>query len=229
MQVLQGETFLDGVLNSVALIFISEIDDHLPRLLEIDTLDIVQGFLIDQAMEEYETQNLKEKIEPIEFSDMLLTNSPESGSVESKGITFQPYEVIGESLISSESASQGEKFAYDIGLSLRGEGRSRKRPRKKTTGRTRTIEGDDGQQIANKRSVTSDCLLRKIEWQYTKGYDDTCQPRIGHLKLTKLNDQSKTIEIKGKNREKDVTKKPFFSVTGVFIITSFTMSDDILK
>ena len=184
-------------------------------------MDIVQGFLIDQAMEEYESQDLDGEIEPIEFSDMLLTNTPESGSVESKGITFQPYEVIGESM--------DEKILYDTGLRLRGEGRSRKRPRKKTTVRTRTIEGDDGQQIANKRSVTSDCLLRKIEWQYTKGFDDTCQPRIGHLKLTKLNAQNKTIEIKGKNREKDIAKKPFFSVSGVFIITSFTMSDDILK
>lgn len=73
--VLQAGNFLEGVLNAVALIFITEIDDQLPRFLELDTLDIVQGFLIDQAMEEYETQNLKEKIPSIEFSDMHITNT----------------------------------------------------------------------------------------------------------------------------------------------------------
>ena len=49
---LRGLTFLDGVLNAVALIFITEIDDQLPSLLEMDVFDIVQSYLIDQAMDE---------------------------------------------------------------------------------------------------------------------------------------------------------------------------------
>lgn len=49
---LRGKTFLEGVLNAVALIFIIEIDDQLPGFLELDILDIVQSYLIDQAMDE---------------------------------------------------------------------------------------------------------------------------------------------------------------------------------
>ena len=52
LQVLRGLTFLEGVLNAVALIFITEIDDQLPGLLEMDVLDIVQSYLVDQAMDE---------------------------------------------------------------------------------------------------------------------------------------------------------------------------------
>ena len=185
----------------MALIFITEIDDQLPAILELDTIDIVQGFLIDQAMEEYETQNLRNEIPRIEFSDMHITNTEECGSVPSRGVTFQPYEVFGES-------------SQRLGSS-----------RKNTTG---VRDGDMGQQIANKRSVTADCLLRKIEWQYTGGFDASSCPRIGHLRLHKLNDGS-LIDIKGKQKATPEMNKPWFSVTGVYIITSFGMSDDVLR
>jgi hypothetical protein len=222
LQVLSGETFLDGVLNSVALIFIAEIDDHLPRLLELDTRDVVQGFLIDQAIEGYDTLPVSLDTSPpvksIEFSDMFLTNTQESGSIASKGVTFQPYEVFGV---------PGQQREGSISMiSLDGIFRSRKRTRGY---RARGQVGAEGQQVANKRFVTSDCLLRKVQWQYTKGYDHTCQPRIGHLRLTKLNDTKNTIEIIGKNKEADEKLRPFFSVTCVFIITCCSMSDDILR
>jgi hypothetical protein len=234
LQVLSGETFLDGVLNSVALIFIAEIDDHLPRLLELDTRDIVQGFLIDQAIEEYDnlsdSLNTSQPVKPIEFSDMFLTNTQESGSIASKGVTFQPYEVFGDNearrqVVDGSVLGQQREGSNSM-ISLDGIFRSRKRTRGY---RARGHVGDEGQQVANKRSVTSDCLLRKVQWQYTKGYDHTCQPRIGHLRLTKLNNPKNTIEIIGKNKEADENLRPFFSVTGVFIITCFSMSDDILR
>ena len=230
LQVLSGKTFLDGVLNSVALIFIAEIDDHLPRLLELDIKDIVQGFLIDQAIEEYDIlsdpHTFSKSVRSIEFSDMFLTNTQESGSIPSKGVTFQPYEVFGDQeeprqqvvvngTVVEQTVDGGEVHGSTISLGV--------------MFRSRKLTGNRGQQVANKRSVTADCLLRKVEWQYTKGYDRTCQPRIGHLRLTKLNDPKNIIDIKGKNREDDVKLRPFFSITGVFIITCFSMSDDILR
>lgn len=239
LQVLSGQTFLDGVLNSVALIFIAEVDDHLPRLLELDTRDIVQGFLIDQAIEEYDdlpdTELISRPVKSIEFSDMFLTNTEESGSIPSKGVTFQPYEVFGDDdahhhhqVVNGSVISPPREGSMNHGssLSLDVMSRSRKRTRRP---RARGHVCAEGQQVANKRAVTSDCLLRKVQWQYTKGYDNTCHPRIGHLRLTKLNGPQNTIEIIGKNKETDESLRPFFSVTGVFIITSFSMSDDILR
>jgi hypothetical protein len=195
--VLQSESYLSGVMNVVALFFITDIDDQLPRLLEMDTADIVQGFLIDKAMEEYETQNQSKLVAPIEFSDIHVTNTKESGSVPRQGITLQPYEFFG-----AAPRSNGDGESDSSGSSM-----------------TR------GLQVANKRSVTTDCLLRKIEWQYTGGFDDSSLPRIGHLRLQKLVDDS-LVEIVGKQKD---DSKPWFCLTGVYIISSFSMSDDILR
>lgn len=218
--VLQAETFLDGVLNVVALFFITEIDDQLPRLLELDIAEIVQGFLIDQAMEEYETQDLDKEIQPIQFSDIHVTNTKESGSIPSRGVTFQPYEVFGETSLKDTTDDTYSSMSFHRQPSTRRGG-----SRKSNKSISRVREGDMGQQVANKRSVTSDCLLRKIEWQYTGGYDDSTSPRIGHLRLHKLIDNS-LIDIVGKQKDDN---KPWFHLTGVYIITSFSMSDDILR
>ncbi|CAB9512520.1 expressed unknown protein [Seminavis robusta] len=231
--VLSGDSFLDGVLNSVALLFISEIDDALPRLLGLDIRDIVQGYLIDQAIEDYEAQE-NEMVPPVEFNDLLITNNEEGGSIASQGITFQPYEVFGEeSLVHKKGNSANgdgndppcEAAAAELRHRKCPKGSSRKVPMSR---KVRKIAKDKGQQVFNKRSVTADCLLRKVEWQYTSGYDDTCQPRIGHLIMTKLIDNT-VVDIVGLHKEEDIEKRPFFSVTGVFMITSFCMSDDILR
>mmetsp|Transcript_20925 Transcript_20925/g.31538 ORF Transcript_20925/g.31538 Transcript_20925/m.31538 type:complete len:767 (-) Transcript_20925:66-2366(-) len=220
--VLQGETFIDSVFNSVALVFITEIDDQLPRLLELDVLDIVQGFLVDRAIDEYESENGERKIPSIQFSDMHITNTEESGSRPSKGVTFQPYEVFG---------IDGEKIIEPSGSATVSRSRRRRQKAHKHLLRVQQLlkDGDDGQQVANKRSVTTDCLLKKISWQYTEGFDNSSRPRIGHLKLEKLVGANRNIEICGKQKAKDEKSKTWYSVKGVYIITSFSMSDDILR
>lgn len=145
--VLRAESFLEGVLNAVALIFITEIDDQLHGFLELDTMDTVQGFLIDQAMEEYEKQNLIREIPSVEFSDMHITTTEECGSLPSEGITFQPYEVF---LNANQRPVNRCGFSSKSGKAKGGE---------------KLRKGGMGIQVANKRSVTADCLLRKIEWQ----------------------------------------------------------------
>ncbi|CAB9515482.1 expressed unknown protein [Seminavis robusta] len=168
------------------------------------------------------------KVVQVEFNDLLITNNEEGGSIPCKGITFQPYEVFGDESLVHERPSTGDA---DMNASQDAETvRRRKRLSRKTpaTRKVRKIEKDKGQQVFNKRSVTADCLLMKVEWQYTGGYDDTCQPRIGHLRLTKLINNT-VIDIVGWHKEVDTEKRPFFSVTGVFMITSFRMSDDILR
>lgn len=170
----------------------------------MDVLDIVQSYLVDQSMHEY--QEKTGAVKQIQFSDMHITNTEEGGSDPCKGITFQPYEVFQMnkehrkrgSLRSSASAPAGASF------------------------------DDRNIQVANKRSVGKDCLLRKISWQYTGGFDATNRPRIGYLYLEKLFN-GKEIYIKGKQRATPDMNKRVYSVTGVYMITSFQMSDDILR
>ncbi|CAB9501247.1 expressed unknown protein [Seminavis robusta] len=192
--VLASETFRDCVVNSVAILFITLIDDQLPRLLDLRTRGIVQGYLIDQAIEEYEGSDLdKPQLMP-EFGDMLLTNTEESGR------SFQPYEFF-----------DGQR-EFPGGTRYTGI----QQPHSKTT---------CSDQVAKRSSVTAHCLLRKVEWQYAKAPDHTTQPQIGHLRLTKLMDGS-TINFVGRQKESDEAKKTFFSLTGVYIITNFSLSDD---
>jgi len=93
-----------------------------------------------------------------------------------------------------------------------------------------TVDNNDkGHQIDPSSFVTKDCLLKRIEWKYTTGYPTTTTPRIGYLHLTKLDDTVVEIE-----RKKDpagvVGLAPYsHSIDGLFIITTFQMSEDILK
>jgi len=84
-------------------------------------------------------------------------------------------------------------------------------------------------QIDPSTTVTSDCLLRKIEWSYTTGFPRTTTPRIGLLILTKLNGQEVQIR-----RGRDINGKVGISskknsMEGLFIMTTFQMSEDVLK
>jgi len=93
-----------------------------------------------------------------------------------------------------------------------------------------TVDNNNkGHQIDPSSFVTKDCLLKRIEWKYTTGYPTTTTPRIGYLHLTKLDDTVVEIE-----RKKDpagvVGLAPYsHSIDGLFIITTFQMSEDILK
>ncbi|CAB9518354.1 expressed unknown protein [Seminavis robusta] len=244
--VLRADNFLEGVLNAVALIFITEIDDQLPRLLELDTKDIVQGFLIDQAMEEYKSQDRDKEIPAIEFSDMIITNTAESGSIPTSGITFQPYEVFdgddGEREVSVDSPSTPFCPSGAMSRSSTSERRRRssmfsasqveQRGRSSLLSSPRGGERRTGQQVANKRQVSAHCLLRKIEWQYTGDkeglFAGSTRPRIGRLILHKLRGGD-PIRILGKQRAPPEARKEWYTITGVYIITSFSMSDDVTR
>lgn len=138
------------------------------------------------AMEEYETQDLNLIIPSIEFNDMLETNDQETGSVLSRGVTFQPHEVV-----------------------------------------------HSAQQLLGTSSVTEGCLLRKIEWKYFRspGFP-TCRPRITYLRFFRLDGErdvpSASIVGKLKSFERNIPGD-FHSVPGVFVVTSYFMTDDILR
>lgn len=189
------ESFIEGVLNSTALLFIPEIDDQLPFILGLRTEEIVKNFLVAESITRFDAiADLKdtdfsaselEKITcGVQFSDFYLTNTPEQGN--SDGTPFQPFKVIADT-------------------------------------------NNMGHQIDPSSFVTVDCLLKRIEWKYTTGYPRTTNPRIGYLHLTKINDE--VVEIVRKDDPMGIVgiEDHSHSLHGLFIITTFQMSEDILK
>jgi hypothetical protein len=53
--ILTAEEFIDSVLNSAALLFILEIDEMLPGVLDLDSSQIVRNCLISECFEEYDS------------------------------------------------------------------------------------------------------------------------------------------------------------------------------
>jgi hypothetical protein len=104
------DNFIDAVLNSTALLFILEIDDILPGVLNIDPTHVVRNYLIAEALIELEElrESLKEDSastrvsihknmpDPVQFADLLLTNSRCGGIDIQDSLTFAPYEIKGE-------------------------------------------------------------------------------------------------------------------------------------
>jgi len=90
-------------------------------------------------------------------------------------------------------------------------------------------DSDMGHQINPSSFVTVACLLKKIEWIYTTGYPRTTKPRVGYLRLTKINGE--VVEIKRKKDPYNVVGLSDVKNTleGLFIITTFQMSEDIIN
>jgi len=90
-------------------------------------------------------------------------------------------------------------------------------------------DNEMGHQIDPSSFVTSDCLVKRIEWKYSTGYPRTTKPRVAYLHLTKIDDTVVEIERKpdplGIVGIHDISH----SMEGMFIITTFQMSEDIIK
>jgi len=103
-----NDSYIEGVLNTAALLFVSEIDDELPEYLDLDPAMIVHTYLIENAI--HKLNKLKEysqitgKIEgkfaqkakhpaDIEYSDIIVTNMEERGSDPSNHAFFAPLNI----------------------------------------------------------------------------------------------------------------------------------------
>jgi len=98
---------------------------------------------------------------------------------------------------------------------------------------TQGITDSSGHQIDPSTTVTPDCLLRKIEWRYTTGFRGTTKPRVGSLRLTKMNghriDIVRKSDINGNTDVKVGIDSKENILEGLFIITTFQMSEDVIK
>lgn len=200
--ILDQDEFIEAVLNAAALLYITGIDDQLPLLLGCNIHSIVKNYLMDKAMEEFDSiknnnssrgyqeesskgyfRGAKAEGMGVQFCDYYLTNMAEQGSSPTDGLIFQPFQI---------------RCGYNSYC---------------------------GDKIDPSRLVTEECLIRKLTWQYDT--DDinnkTIRPRICFLKLD-LYDSIDPVTIESKRGMNP--KQMFHTLDGVFIITTFQMSID---
>ncbi len=189
---MQEKTYIAAVLNTAAFLFIPEIDDQLPALLNYDEEAMIENYLIAESKLAYNSfislseDDINKKVPKsglgIPFNDYYITNCAEQGSCPRDGSLYQPHIVM-----------KNDECGHDIDPS---------------------------------NYVTKDCLLRRIEWSYTTYNPKTTKPRVGYLKLFKMNGEIVEINYKGVEAM-DVGR--LHDVNGVFVITNFVMSSSILK
>lgn len=196
--ILTSDSFINAVLNTAALLFIPEIDDHLPGLLGYNQETIVKNYLVINLLEQFDCfclmrdeactdriiHNLNDAI-GIQFSDYYLTHWPEQGSAHDENIHFQPHEVN----------ASGDLL---------------------------------GHQINPVNSVNENCLIRKIVWSYTTGFEFSIKPRIAYLRLEMMNGE--VVEINMKTIDDEVgVDDVYHELEGAYIITTFQMSSSVLR
>mmetsp|Transcript_22784 Transcript_22784/g.26235 ORF Transcript_22784/g.26235 Transcript_22784/m.26235 type:complete len:674 (-) Transcript_22784:82-2103(-) len=197
--ILCQNNFIDAVLNVTALLFIPEIDDQLPSILGLQGEDIILNFLIAQSMNDFD--NIL-RMPDDHFNYATL-------EAHKKVCRFQ----FGDFYITNLeekgiNAQNGEAFhPYQVNFS----------------------DQDNGHHIDPSTVVTASCILRKIEWNYTTGFPHTTNRRVGRLQLTKINNEVVEIVRKDDPTGKVGINKHTHCLEGVFIITTFQMSEDIIK
>lgn len=198
--ILIQDSFIEAVLNTAALLFIPDIDDQLPQLLGLDTDSIIKNYLMYQTLREFD------KI--CQMDDNKITYEYLKSVNSSIGVPFCDYYLTNDP----------EQAAHPIdGINY-------------TPYQVHAGRDGAGHQIDPSNFVTEKCLIRKIVWSYTTSakYLNTSHPRIGYLKIVKLNGE--IIEICQKGVNDDIQVSDFTNVLeGVFIITSFHMSDAIFR
>mmetsp|Transcript_4076 Transcript_4076/g.5323 ORF Transcript_4076/g.5323 Transcript_4076/m.5323 type:complete len:572 (+) Transcript_4076:101-1816(+) len=191
--------FIQAVLNTAAFLFIPEIDDRLPQLLGYDDENLIENYLIAESK--------------AGFNDLLkLTKKPENihhkfdycGPDSPLGVNFCDYYITNTP---EQGASPKNGTLYQPYIVIPDEIR--------------------GHEIDPSNYVTSDCLLRRVTWRYTQFNPKTTEPRVGYLKLTKLDGNDVEISGKGALAQMDLGEE--YTLEGVFIITTFVMSSGILK
>lgn len=111
------DNFTEAVLNSSALLFILEIDDIVPAVFGLDPARVVRTHLINEAItvsnpashksesgirestittEEFKQHLSNSGVEPIQFADLMLTNTWCSRTNLEKSRMFAPYEIKGK-------------------------------------------------------------------------------------------------------------------------------------
>ena len=200
-----SDSFIDSVLNTAALLFIPEIDDQLPGLLGYDDTIIFKNYLTQESLKEFDCI--------CKLKDTHITSTYLQGVNSSIGVQFSDFYLTNWPEQGSTS-NEGIHFKpYQI---LKGK-----------TGRT--VDDTTGDQISPTNHVNENCLIKRIVWRYTTGFEDSIKPRIGYLRLEMVNGEEIEFNMKTVDRDVGVNEHTFYSLKGIFIITSFQISSTILR
>jgi hypothetical protein len=86
-----------------------------------------------------------------------------------------------------------------------------------------------GYQIDPSTYVTEKCLIKKLTIKYTK-FGNTTHPRIGYMEIDLLDDTKDPIIIKRPDNDQvELDEENVVVLDGVYVITSFQMSNDVLR
>ena len=190
------------MLNTAALLFIPEIDDQLPELLGYSESDIYKNFLLYESRDEYDL------LCSLDDSEITMKTIKELN--DAIGVQFSDFYLTNWP---EQGANPEEGIHFKPHEVIRG----------------KILNGKQmGHDICPTNFITEGCLICKISWSYTTGYDYTIKPRIGYLRLELLNGEVVEINMKTVNKSIGVEDK-YYQLTGVFVITTFQMSSAILR
>lgn len=192
----QEDTYINAVLNTAAFLFIPEIDDQLPALLGYDKEAIIENYLIAESKKDYN------RFTALTEKDIHKTFEKSRRDL-AFGVPFNDYYVTN---CPEQGSSPQDGSLYQPHHILRND--------------------KCGHEIDPSNYVTKDCLLKRLEWSYTAFNPRTIKPRIGYLKLTKMDGETVEIKYKGVGSMKMGERH---TVDGVFVITNFVMSSTILQ
>ena len=195
-------SYIEAVLNTAALLFVPQIDDDLPQLLGFKPNLIVKNFLVKETIDEFNKLHHKDYATRKKLKVNYYNKAKEAGS----GVQFADH-IITNVVEQGSDPSEGVLFQpFQV--------------------RKGEEEGDH--QIDPCCFVTERCLIRKIAWRFTvfKPNPNTSKPRIGYLRIETL--LGETIEFK-RTEEASVMLGKEYSLHGVYLITNFQISQDILR
>lgn len=197
------ESFIDAVLNTAALLFIPDIDDQLPSLLGVSESSIIKNFLISESMKEFDALHSGNEVERRTMMEKFVRDAREVGM----GVQFSDNYITNWPEQAS-SPADGNLF----------------QPFQVSKGKTMA----SGHQIDPSYDVTDKCLIKKISWKYTiyGASSNTSKPRVGYLRLEMLAGYTVDYE---RPHEENIKLGEEHSLEGVYLITCFQMSNDILR
>ena len=197
-----SDSFIESVLNCAALFFIPDIDDQLPKLLGYSESVIYKNYVTYKALQDFDQLCL--------LNDKDLKKHYVHEIDEAIGVQFSDYYL-------TNWPEQGSDTEEGIHF----------KPHKVVQGQN--VNGKQmGHLIHPTNFVDKACLIRKVVWSYSTGFEYTIKPRIAYLRLEMINGE--VVEIKQNTVDTKVgVDDDYFQLEGVFIITAFKMSSAVLN
>lgn len=169
------DNYIDAVIMTTALLFISEIDDQLPALVGLNTEVIVGDFLIREAKIDYNAyqglsdQDIHKMIGGGENDDYDV-EMQKSTNASSRGVDFNDFFVTNS--IDDHENTMYKPFSV--------------------------IRSDYGHEIDPSDFIGFECLLQSVEWRYTD--TSKIKPTLSYLRLVKMT--GSVVEIDFSNGER---------------------------